>query len=243
MLCEELTQDLGFDCSLVEAEELAGFHFTTPVDFADGTPISFYVHPSENFINVSDGGETVFHLLSCGLISDERKTWKGLSRVAEKAGFSLRETGEIELTFPAEQKRHFLPKSLELAYACKSWEEERIGRNLNDLFFVDEVEAALLAWKPNQQISKNPKIYGYSKKPYEFDFGFDGTLIDAIKPSPQSTAHKLRKVLDIQKGPSDTAMLFVIDDRENHEKAEMERDLIGGIAKAMLYSDLKKQAA
>ena len=90
---------------------------------------------------------------------------------------------------------------------------------------------------------KKPQIAGYSKRTYEFDFSFDGALVDAIKPSPQSTGHQLRKVLDIQKGPAITDMLFVIDDRDNAEKAEMERDLIGGVTKAMLYTDLQNQAA
>ena len=146
MLCEQLTKDLGFECSPLLIGDTSGFHFMTPVDFADGTPISFYVQPSKSVTNISDGGETIFHLLSCGLISEERKTWRGISRIAERSGFTLAESGEIELTFSEEQKTHFFPKSLELAYAFKAWEEERIGKNLNDLFFVEEVESALRAW-------------------------------------------------------------------------------------------------
>lgn len=239
MLCQSLIEELGFICTAVDTHSQSAFRLTTPVDFADGQPISFYIEQLNNgYSCIKDGGEIIFHLLNTGLLNNERKSWRSIGNIAEKHQFNLAESGEFNTYFRTDNRPSFLNQALGFAYSLKQWEQERLGRGLDDLFFVDEVEIALRAWKPNSEITKKPSLAGYSRKSYIFDLKMDDLLVDTLKPHSRSTASKLRKILDIQKGPFIAPMLFIVDDRENTEKAKTERDIIGGISKAMLFSDI-----
>ena len=240
MLCETLIKNLGFDCEILEGPSSEGLRIMTPVDFQDGTPFYFYIqeHKDGNLL-ITDEGETLFHFISSGLVTNESRSWKSLKNIADKSHFNLSENGCF-IAFPnQDQKAVFMGRALELGFLLKEWESERLGKNINDIFFVDEVEMALRAWKPGAEIIKRPKVVGYSKKEYEFNFNLDGILIDALQPNSRSTGSKLRKILDIQQGPYGPDMLFVLDDRTDPLKARTERDLIGGLTKAIFYSDLQ----
>lgn len=243
MLCQSLYEEIGLDCQLIERGESAAIRVMTPVDFSDGAPFYFYMQELSNgYSIITDDCDSIFHFQALGLINCERKSWRGITTLAERHGFTLSESGELAVTFETKNRSLYLSKALEIGYALKVWEQDRLGKDLIDLFFVDEVEMALRSWKPDIEIIKKPSVAGYSKRTYDFDLGFDDLLIDAIKPNARSTGTKLRKILDVQKGASGAEMLFIVDDRDNADRARMERDLIGGIAKAMLFSHLQLKA-
>jgi hypothetical protein len=242
MLCETFYKQLGYDCDIaVTSNGESGMRICTPIDFTDGAPFYFFITTQQNqLLTITDNGDTIFHFMSLGLINNHRKSWKSIRHIAEKSGLMLTEHGEVMALFQDNQQTKLMSSMMEFGYALKAWEQERLGHSLTDLYFIDEVEMALRAWNSKALIEKNPTIKGYSHKSYHFDLSFDNTYVDALQPNARSTGSKLRKIIDLQKGPVSTKLLFVLDDRSNPDLAQMERDLIGGVSTAMLYSDLIK---
>jgi hypothetical protein len=180
--------------------------------------------------------------LNSGIITETKNTWRSIANMAETSGMELHETGALQTVVPAKQRTIAMHAALKLGFALAQWEAERLHHKLTDLFFVDEVEMALRAWKPNEKLERSHRVIGSTKKEYTFDLYFGETLVDALRPNARSTAYELRKLLDVQQGIYQREMLVILDNRSDADAAYRERDIIGGIAKAMLFTDLLAKA-
>ena len=242
MLCHSFISKIGFDCRLTKS--LNGgdaLHITTPIDLLDGTPFSFYI--AEDGIEsdlFTDNGDTLFHLMSCGLVGDNRNSWKALKAIAINNNLLLNDEGEISSRANKSDYSFAIADMLSFACALKVWQEDRIGQHANSMLFIDEVELALKTWKPARIISRKPSAQGLSEKKYEFDFLFGDYLVDAMTPNGRATGAKLRKLLDVQRGPQDIKSMIVIDDRFNPDLALIEGNILGSITEVIAYTDIEK---
>src|SRR5690606_18738222 len=107
-----------------------------------------------------------------------------------------------------------------------------------------EVEFFLRQWRPAATMEKGHKRTGISGREYEFDFLFDGLLVDVVASRPQSTAAKVRKLADVTAIPSQekTPMLIIIDDRADQEQAKQEAAILRQFAPTQTVTWLQDQA-
>lgn len=92
MTCEALFRRMGFECH----ERSAGvYRVFTPLSFADGEPIGFYLDETGNIVRLSDNADTLFHFRSVGFDVSDRKKWQSISRIINSFGMSLHHSGEV----------------------------------------------------------------------------------------------------------------------------------------------------
>lgn len=244
MLCATLTKEIGFACDSVKTVTgVDAFRITTPVDFIDGSPFSFYVFEEDGRITATDNGNTLFHLFSRGILeSDTSRQLIGISNLTDRFCLSLSDSGEIRTEAAIHQRSEVMNLFLEFAYSLKTWETERITQTSCQAKLLDEVEEALKLWKPNMKLEKAPSIMGASGKKYQFDFALGDQLIDAITPDSRTTGSRLRKIFDIARENDDADILIVIDNREDAKSAQIERAILSEAAQVINFTDLAHAA-
>ena len=88
----------------------------------------------------------------------------------------------------------------------------------------------------------HPKIKGQSKREHSFAFLLDGEYIDVIGANHTATGATMRKAGDVKNSPYlyGRDIRVVIDDRFEPERAEVERQILGSLVKAMTLTKLQE---
>ena len=109
---------------------------------------------------------------------------------------------------------------------------------------ADEAEILLREWKPNSPLERRPKIKGQSKREHVFAFLLDGEYIDVIPANHTATGATMRKAGDVKNSPylAGREIRVVIDDRRDPDRADVERQILGSLVKAMTLSRLQALA-
>lgn len=240
MNCDWLKTSIKYDCVPVKNKYGEhGIEIGTPFSYADGTAIVIYsIEQSDSKLLFSDNGEALAHLSSVGIKINRVQQVRD---IVEKHGLSLDDDGNIKVLSNAANSAFFFAKFISGLLSLADWERERIGINEDTKNLADEAELYLKAWKPSAELIRHPKINGQSRKKHEFDFLFDKELIDVIPANATATGASMRKAGDITNSPNLDAglsMRFIIDDRTDPSKAEIEKQIIGSISRAMLFSQL-----
>jgi hypothetical protein len=241
MNCEWLQAESAFSCVPVRGlhgEE--GIEIGTPFSFADGTAIVLYAIQQNEHILLSDNGEMIAHLSSVGLAPQNGKRLQVLRERVAPFGFTLSDQGDMRALVSRAQSRHMLSQAVTALLSVAEWEREQMNLDESTRNVADDAEIYLREWKPNAHLERFPKIKGQSKKIHTFDYLFDGEYIDVIAPNHTATGAAMRKAGDVKNSPylEKRDIRIVVDDRRDFERAESERQILGSLVKAMLFTRL-----
>lgn len=240
--CATLIHDLGWHCAPVEAQGSHALYVSTSVLLPNGTPLDFYLISYGDHIIVTDDGLWLFALRSLGYALDDRRNWRGLSDVAEKHGFALRDDGTFEYSVAASDLGMAGGRILQMICSIASWELEHYASSDSDLSLNREVEQLMRRKAPTWEVEKSPIVRLSNGDELRFDFRWGEKLVDAIAPIALSVSARLRKILQMQREAFDTdRMLFIIDDRAAPEKATHELALLSQMAKAVRFTDFEER--
>ena len=241
MNCNWLHTASAFDCVPVRGlHNEAGIEIGTPFSYTDGTAIVLYAMEEGDRLLLSDNGEMLAHLSAVGINVSKR-----LSTLRERVapfGLTLTEKGDVRALVPVEQGSHMLAATISAMLSVAEWEREQLGLDEQTKNLADEAEIFLREWKPQAILERRPKIKGQSKREHSFDFLLDGEYIDVIAANHVATGGTMRKAGDVKNSPYllDRDIRVVIDDRFDPERAEVERQILGSLVKAMSLSKLQQ---
>lgn len=242
--CAWLHRKLAYDCRAVKTVNgERAFEIGTPFSFADGSAITLYVIEQGAHSLISDNGDTLFHLSSIGIDPFNGRRLSAIRNLLAQHRMTVEASGEIRALGPIESTSALVAAYVAGLLALAEQERAWIGvpESVNNL--ADDVEHYLRILRPDQPIVRNPKIKGISNHEYTFQFMWGSELVDVLSPSPQATGGLMRKFGDVLSAPGESPKIrVVIDDRSDLMKAETERQIIGSMASAMLYSALAKAA-
>nr|WP_284507551.1 DUF1828 domain-containing protein [Caballeronia sp. AZ7_KS35] len=242
--CSWLRQTFSYDCRPVKTVNGdAALEIGTPFSFSDGSAIVFYVVEHGAHSVLSDNGDTLYHLSTVGL---DPFNWRRASLIRNTIapyGMSLEANGEIRALAGAGEAQHKIASYIAglLAIAAQELAWRGVPETVNN--FADDVEQYLRAWRPAATIVRHPKVKGISAHDYTFAFLWGDELVDVVTPSHQATGSLMRKLGDVLSAPGEPPKIrVVIDDRHDFERAETEKQIIGSMASAMLFTSLVQAA-
>lgn len=234
MICKNLLQMTGFACQPIsEQGDLA--RISTPFCFADGDPVPVYVQSFANDVHrFFDDGQTMLHFIGRGMHLNNGHKLRFLVKIAQKHGATMNDDGVLELISKSGSPSHAFAKYITCVVAIAQWEQEHEGLDANGAAFADEVVHALLSLHPehSKTLIQRPTYLGSSGKRHELDFGLDGKGYIAVKPSQQSAAPALYKLVDIinRQTNADEQLIVVIDDRYDKDAAKNTKQVFRSIA-------------
>jgi len=243
MNCDWLKTATAFDC--VPVRGLHGEHgveIGTPFSYADGSAIVLYALEEGDRILLSDNGEMLAHLEAVGLpVSRRVATLR--DRVA-RFGLTLGDQGDVRVLVPADQGDHMLAAAISGLLSVAEWEREQVGLDEQTQNLAEEAEILLREWKPGAALERRPKIKGQSKREHTFAFLMDGEYIDVIPANHTATGATMRKAGDVKNSPylAGREIRVVIDDRRDPDRADVERQILGSLVRAMTLTKLQSLA-
>lgn len=238
--CDWLQNTIGYSCRKVKDTVLA---VDSPFSLVGGAPISFYLMEEGALLKISDNGDTLAHFESIGMrVTSHRK--RKIADTLRRHEIGLSKDGEVIGLSPFYSARDLLARyqAALLDVAAYQWELSKAPEKT--AHFIDEVEMALRAWKPDVPLERSPKIKGGSRHEYEFDFKWGNKYVDAITPHPNATGALMRKIGDVVAGSfidEETVFQVIIDDRYDLLKAELEKSIITSMASGLMFSDIERQ--
>lgn len=243
MNCDWLKTATAFDC--VPIRGLHGEHgieIGTPFSYADGSAIVLYAIEEGDRILLSDNGEMLAHLEAVGV-----KVGRRVAALRERVapfGLTLGDKGDVRVLVPADQGSYMLATAISGLLSVAEWEREQIGLDEQTQNLADEAEILLREWKPGATLERRPKIKGQSKREHTFAFLVDGEYIDVIPANHTATGAAMRKAGDVKNSPylAGREIRVVIDDRRKPDLADVERQILGSLVKAMTLSKLQSLA-
>lgn len=242
MNCNWLHTASAFDCVPVRGlHNEPGIEIGTPFSYADGSAIVLYALEEGNKLLLSDNGEMLAHLSAVGIDT----TGKRLSILRDRIapfGLTLTAQGDVRALVPVEQGAHMLATTISAMLSVAEWEREQQGLDEHTKNLADEAEIFLREWKPQAHLERRPKIKGQSKREHSFDFLLDGEYIDIIPANHTATGAAMRKAGDVKNSPylHGREIRVVIDNRRDSDRAEVERQILGSLVKAMTLTKLQE---
>lgn len=240
--CQEWAALAGWRCAPVADGDARALYITTPLTFPDGKPLDFYLRDTRVGYEMTDDGMTLFALRGLGYAIDDRRNWRGIERLAEQFGFELTPRGELRAAVPVERVTEFCGRILQLFAGFIAWEAERFRDADSDFSLTREVER-LLRLKDAARPLARDVVVPAGKGEVHFHFQWGDTYVDAIKPTAQAVAARLRKAILIGAADDEQIkVLFVVDDRADREKATREMAVLAHVARTVRYSDFQRAA-
>jgi len=134
-----------------------------------------------------------------------------------------------------------LATAISALLSVAEWEREQVGLDEQTQNLAEEAEILLRQWKPGATLERRPKIKGQSKREHTFDFQMDGEYIDVIPANHTATGATMRKAGDVKNSPylAGREIRVVIDDRRYPDHADVERQILGSLVRAMTLTELQ----
>jgi hypothetical protein len=244
MNCHDFAIHVLAECTSISTHTgETGIFVALPATFVDGEPLPMYVIDRGPKIQITDGGDTLFHLHNIGFrILGDKRRWSSLKEAIEPFGPKMNDSGEIEFwTDPAELHEGVARYTAALLSAA-NWEIEHFGQPLDGTALIEEAKEYLSVLRPTATIRENIVLVGVSGKSYKFPFSMDGVLLDAMSSSGASSNSMVRRLVDIRAVPSQQAtdIEIVVEDRKNTERSEQDIRLIELLAKPLRISKLRE---
>ena len=233
----------AFDCVPIQGlHNERGIEIGTPFCYADGTAIVLYAMEEGDRILLSDNGEMLAHLETVGIQTSRRLA--SLRERVDRFGLTLTAKGDVRALVPADQGAHMLATAISAMLSVADWEREQLGLDEQTRNLADETEILLREWKPGVALHLRPKIKGQSKREHTFAFLLDGEYIDVIPPNHTATGATMRKAGDVKNSPylAGHDIRVIVDDRQDPERANVERQILGSLVKAMTLTKLQSLA-
>lgn len=216
----------------------------TPFSFCDGEPVSLYVLQHGDSIIVSDNGDTIAHLMGAGLQMTHKRSWGVIRSRIEHHNLMLTDEGEIKTLGSRSHASSVLSQYLAGIMAIVDYERQSLAAPTDANVLADEVEMLFRAWRPGDDVIRNPQVPGISRRKHAFDFQIGRTLVDAVAPNAAAIGGVMRKAGDVCSSPhlNGLEVMVVIDDRDDPVAAHMEKDITTALVKTMLLTDLEHVA-
>jgi hypothetical protein len=243
MNCDWLKAASAFNCVPVRGlHNESGIEIGTPFSYADGTAIVLYAMDEGDRILLSDNGDMLAHLEASGIQAGRRIGT--LRERVTRFGLTLTDKGDVRALVPAEQGPHLLATAISAMLSVAEWEREQFGLNEQTQNLADEAEILLREWKPGASLERRPKIKGQSKREHTFAFLLADEFIDVISPNHTATGATMRKAGDVKNSPylAGREIRVIIDDRQDPDRANVERQILGSMVKAMTLTRLQSLA-
>lgn len=237
MNCEKFNEIIGMRCNPVGS----AIEIVTPFSFLDGNGIELFAQDAGSQIHFFDDGCTLLHLHSAGIrFGNDNRKLQPLRNITSSYGVNISDVGVIETLCSKDKASIGFANIVSALLGVASWEREQNGVSMDDSWLVDEVAMYLRAWKPSENLIKNPIVRGFSGRKLSFDFEMGGEYIDAISPHFASTGAELRKIVDLNSSSQSARkeVLVIVDDRSRKDLAKQEIDILGRISKAWPMSSL-----
>lgn len=242
MTCSAIIAGLGYEC-----RELNGgiYEIDTEFTFADGECVGFYLAPIRNGYAISDNGDAIAHLMSVGIPFRNKRSLSVIARLTGAHGVALTPRGELRTECHMDALGDGIARFLAAMVELSRFERDRVGLSEAAVAFSDEVELYLRSWKPGAELIGTPTAAGATGGKYDFDFLFEGRLIDCIAAKGRSTGALLRKAADIRARENAPDILAIIDDRMDPEHAHKESSILtgSGLVSVMLMTRLMRNSA
>lgn len=245
MICSNLHKLIGFACQPIN-EQGSIAQIATPFTFADGDRLPVYVQSYDSQVHrFFDDGQTILHFIGRGMKFKNGHQLRFLANLAEKHGAALNKNGVLEVFSQNSAPQEAFSKYLSCLVAITEWEKEHEGLNADGAAFVAEVAHALTEGDPAGHFEKSPLYLGSSGKKHTLDFKFNGVGYIAIKPSQQSAAPALYKLVDITNRNSnvDEEVIVVVDDRFDKAAAKRVSQVFRTVAEVVSFSRIETKEA
>lgn len=238
--CQTWAEQAGWRCGSVTHNDDRALYIVTPINFADGKPLDFYIRESAVGYEMTDDGMTLFALRGLGYAVDDRRNWRGIEKLAAQFGFELTEKGVLRATIPDDKLTDFSGRILQFFAGVVAWEAERFRDADSDFSLTREVERILRLKDSKLSLVRNVTV---PANDVTFDFQWGETYIDAIKPTAQAVSARLRKAILIGAVDDDQIkVLFIVDDRADRAKATKEMAVLAHVARTVRYTDFARVA-
>src|SRR5690606_24878163 len=153
-LCQDLAGKLGFYCSqVITKTDARCTYISTPFVLTHGKPLDIYVIDRSDGIVITDDGFSIAEMMAAGINLSDRRSWKGISDIAIRYGFTLEDSGAIVVKVQAKDVEKWLQAGLGLLAELAAWETERIQSKDADMSFHDAVEEVLRRHKLQKPVS------------------------------------------------------------------------------------------
>ncbi len=242
--CENLMRSMGWACARLDRADRP-LYVSTPLCLPGGSPLDFYLTERDGALHFTDDGLTLFELRSLGYSLDDRRNLRGLSAMAEELGFKVDDTDALVASFPHAELPAWSGRILRLYVKLIDWELDHFKASDADLSLAREVERIMRAKEPDRAIIERPLLRIGDDEELRFDFLWGQTYVDAVPPTPNASAHRVRKSLQYQRGVGDVDnILYVLDDRPPHSKAAVAREfgVISQVARVTRLSQFAEAA-
>lgn len=242
MTCSAIIAGLGYECRELDGGIL---EVDTEFTFADGECVGLYMVPIRNGYALSDNGDAIAHLMSVGIPFRNKRSMVTISRLMADHGVALTPRGELRTECRMDALGDGIARFLSAMIELGRFERDRFGLSEAAVVFSDEVELYLRGWKPHAELIGTPTATGATGGKYEFDFLFEGQLIDCIAAKGRSTGALLRKAADVRARENAPGILAIIDDRTDQEHASKESSILtgSGLVNVMLMTRLMRHSA
>ncbi|AOV03609.1 MULTISPECIES: DUF1828 domain-containing protein [Delftia] len=237
MICQNLLNLTGFACQPINEQGTLA-RINTPFCFADGDPVPVYVQSFDNDVHrFFDDGQTVLHFIGRGMNFSSGHKLRFLSNLASKHGASLNAKGVIEILSTDSSSADAFARYISCLVAITHWEMEHQGVDADGSAFATEVAQALLQRYPGKELQLRPEYLGSSGKRHELDFKMEGSGYLAVKPTQQSAAPALYKLVDITNRQTNDGenIVVVIDDRFDKQAAKNTQQVFRSIVSDVIH--------
>ena len=236
LACHSILERMGFECRQIEPGAIG---VDTPFSFEDGEVVGFYLQEAPNQrIQLTDNADTIAHFMNRGFPMEDRRRWRSISDLASTFDFALSGDGMLMAADSVDRLPSLVARYLGLMHGVMEWEISRIPLPDDVAQLADEIELHLRRRNLGIEIRRNPQITGATGRSYTFDLEADGVVIDGVTPDSKRTGAVLRKVLDVERGPSELRPLLIMDDRKDPERARMETLIISSVARVLSMTRL-----
>lgn len=237
--CSTFFAKAGWHCQTIATGSGQAMYISTPITLPGGKPFDFYLAARGEYLEFTDDGVTLFALRTLGYPLSDKRNWRGLENIGIKFGFSLNDAGAFEALFPADELDDWNGKIIRLFSAIASWEEDRYAEGDTDFSLTDEVAMLLQAKDPERKLTRNMTVR-LGKTEAHFDFLWGDTYVDAVRPIQQAINSRLRKALLINRSEEKIEVLFIVDDRNQQEKADDEISVLGEFSPTIRLTDFER---
>lgn len=230
-----------YDCRPVRTKHgEQGLEIGTPFTLPGGSALNLYLVPEGPLVRITDNADTLFQLGGLGLDVWNANRRRALKDAVSKLGLALGDHGDLFVLSRPEQAQWHFARAITGLIGVGAWATEQMQSEPIPHDLPAEAEPYLRAWRP-EPLEMRFKVRGASRNDYVFDFRQGTDIIDVISAYPASTGAAMRKVGDVTNGPFADGLnpLIIIDDRPNPQQANQEQQILGSIARVMMFSRLQ----
>ncbi|MDO4937256.1 MAG: hypothetical protein Q4E62_05000 [Sutterellaceae bacterium] len=239
-------ESLGFALHPVKTRDRSRIlKISTGFKLIDEFPFDIFLEEIEDQIHVWDEGLTYPNLFALNPDLLNATRLQEIANVVGLYGVTFLDCGVFEIYGPKNKAANVVCDYLAAMVNLDRWVVEYLALATSKNNLVESAKFMFKRWRPSSVIESKPKIAGLGGTELEFDFSVDDDFVDVISPTPNSSAHFIRKATSFRLANTDTTgrALAVVDDSKSSEQANLEIALISRNFNAIALSRLSQNAS